>query len=48
MIESWKKIKRSDLEGKYIFEWTSDSIADANDLVNKAQLDEYLTNLTRV
>ena len=48
MIESWKKIKRSDLEGKYIFEWTSDSIADANDLVNKAQLDEYLTNLTRI
>ena len=35
-------------EGKYIFEWTSDSIADANDLVNKAQLDEYLTNLTRI
>ena len=48
MIESWKKINRKNLEGKYIFEWTSDSIADANDLVNKAQLDEYLTNLTRV
>ena len=47
-MESWKKIKRADLEGKYIFEWTSDSIADANDLVNKAQLDEYLANLTRV
>ena len=48
MIEWWKKISRKSLEGKYIFEWSSDSIADANDLVAKTQLDEYLTNLTRV
>lgn len=48
MIEWWKKVNRKALEWKYIFEWTSDSIADANDLVNKSQLDEYLTNLTRV
>jgi hypothetical protein len=48
MIEGWKKINRKNLEGKYIFEWTSDSIADANDLVAKSQLGEYIQNLTSV
>lgn len=48
IIESWKKINRKNLEGKYIFEWTSDSIADANDLINKSQLDAYLWYLLRV
>ena len=48
MIEWWKKINRKSLEGKYIFEWTSDSIADANDLVQKSQLDEFIWYLTRV
>lgn len=48
MVEWWKKINRKNLEGKYIFEWTSDSIADANDLVAKSQLPEYLNHLTSV
>lgn len=48
MIEWWKKINRKNLEGKFIFEWSSDSIADANDLVQKSQLDQFLGYLTRV
>lgn len=42
MIQSWKKINRKSLEGKYLFEWSSDSIADANDLIQKSQLSEFL------
>jgi len=48
MIEWWKKINRKNLEGKFIFEWSSDSIADANDLVQKSQLGEFIQYLTQV
>ena len=48
MVEWWKKINRKNLEGKYIFEWTYDSIADANELVAKSQIPEYLWHLTSV
>ena len=48
LIEWWKKINRKALEWKYLFEWTSDSIADANDLISKSQLDEYISYLTKV
>lgn len=47
-IQWWKKINAKALEGKYIFEWASDSIADVNDIINKAQLNEYIWYLTRV
>lgn len=48
MIESWKKMKRTQLEGKYIFNWASDSIADVNKLVEKSQLTDYMNALLRV
>lgn len=48
MIESWKKMKRTQLEGKYIFNWASDSIADVNKLVEKSQLMDYMNALLRV
>lgn len=47
-ISSWKKLKREALDWKYLFERSSDSIADVNDLVNKAQLWELLWYLTRL
>lgn len=42
-IKSWQKIKREDLEGKYIFEWISDSIRDVNTLLEKSQLPELIS-----
>lgn len=47
-IENWKKIKRVDIEGKYIFEWASDSIADINQIVEKTQLRDYMDALLRI
>ena len=47
-IKSWKKIKRAALEGRYIFQWTSDSMTNTEDLLAKSQLNEYLANLTRL
>lgn len=47
-IEEWRKIKREDIEGKYIFEWASDSIADVNQIVEKGQLQEYMNAILQV
>lgn len=47
-VKDWKKINRENLEGKYVFEWSSDSIADINDMLNKAQLWDLVWYLTRL
>lgn len=47
-IRDWKKVNRENLEGRYLFEWWSDSIADVNDMLNKAQLWELINYLTRI
>jgi len=44
-IKDWKKMKRSDLEWEYIFEWASESIKDVNTLVERAQLPELINSL---
>ena len=46
MIKDWKKMKRSDLEGKYIFEWASESIKDVNTLIERSQLPELINSLS--
>ena len=47
-ISAWKKIKKEDLSGKYVFEWSSDSIADVNDLLKKSQIDQWLWYLMKL
>lgn len=47
-ISAWKKIKKEDLSGKYVFEWSSDSIADVNDLLKKSQIDQWLSYLMKL
>lgn len=42
MVESWKNIKRTDLEGKFIFEWSSESIRDLNTVLEKQQLNDMI------
>lgn len=46
LIKSWKKIKREDLEGQFIFEWVSESIRDINTLVEKSQLPEFINSIS--
>lgn len=41
-IKSWKKIKSSDLQGKFIFERSSESIRDTNTIIEKTQLPELV------
>lgn len=45
VVKGWKKIKRSDLEWAFIFEWASESIRDVNTILEKNQLNEFLSAL---
>ena len=45
MVTWRQKMKRSDLEWEYIFEWASESMKDANTLAEKSQLPELINAL---
>lgn len=47
-VNARKKIKKSSLEGKFLFQRESDSLADANELIARSQINEYLNNILRV